>query len=232
MAGMNNMIPYICPELPGAQKAALHQQVRTINVEINVLFRDWKAFERMKVNSFSVPKSFINGISLQTPRTFGAMQASLKPEQPCLARFNGGNGISNEAFYEQLIGAPSPVGMNMRDQNKLARNGLYKTPYETFEREIRSTAARALSDGGFDPARDIAAITVNRWGHGYCLPDNTLFDPADGPRSWETGRRKFGHITIANSDASGVDNAQTAIDEAARAVRELEHRMYGYYGLI
>ena len=31
---------------------------------------------------------------------------------------------------------------------------------------------RALKEGGFDPARDITAITVNRWPHGYS-PDTT-----------------------------------------------------------
>ena len=32
-------------------------------------------------------------------------------------------------------------------------------------------------NGGFDPARDITAITVNRWPHGYAPEYNPLFDP-------------------------------------------------------
>ncbi len=39
--------------------------------------------------------------------------------------------------------------------------------FETFERKIRNQLSRILSAGGFDPARDIEAITLNRWPHGY-----------------------------------------------------------------
>jgi spermidine dehydrogenase len=123
---------------------------------------------------------------------------------------------------------PRP-GTPVRDQMRMARMGLFRTPFERFERAIRNQMAGALAGSGFDPARDIVAITVNRWGHGYALGRNLLFDDENGPGPFEIGRRRFGHITIANSDASGIDNAQTAMDEAARAVRELEPRMYGYY---
>ena len=60
---------------------------------------------------------------------------------------------------------------------------------------------------------------------------NSLFD-ADTPDHEAPNviaHRKFGHVTIANSDASGVDLVQTAFDEAFRAVRELEPRSYGYF---
>jgi hypothetical protein len=33
---------------------------------------------------------------------------------------------------------------------------------ETFERKIRDQLGRALADGGFDPARDIAARAAER----------------------------------------------------------------------
>jgi spermidine dehydrogenase len=34
-----------------------------------------------------------------------------------------------------------------------------------------------LAPAGFDPARDIVAITVNRWPHGYAYEYNPLWDP-------------------------------------------------------
>jgi spermidine dehydrogenase len=58
-----------------------------------------------------------------------------------------------------------------------------------------------------------------------------LFDDV-GPGSVSptvTARQKFGRIAIANSDASGQGLADTAIDEAFRAVRDLEPRDFGYY---
>jgi spermidine dehydrogenase len=70
-------------------------------------------------------------------------------------------------------------------------------------------------------ARDIAAITVNRWPHGYGYVANSLFDGDDYDNVLAQARRKVGGIAIANSDAGGDAYAHLAIDQAARAVREL-----------
>jgi spermidine dehydrogenase len=83
-----------------------------------------------------------------------------------------------------------------------------------------------LSGGGFDPGRDIAAITINRWPHGYAMGQNWLFDPdwSDDDAPWVHARKRFGRITIANSDAVGVCLTQAAFDQAYRAVDELMSR--------
>jgi spermidine dehydrogenase len=78
-----------------------------------------------------------------------------------------------------------------------------------------------LGAGGFSSARDIAAITVNRWPHGYGYVANSLFDGDDYDNVLAQARRKVGGIAIANSDAGGDAYAHLAIDQAARAVREL-----------
>ena len=80
-----------------------------------------------------------------------------------------------------------------------------------------------LSGGGFDPARDIAGITVNRWSHGYSYWPNPFTDPKyeDGQYPFEIGRKRFGRIAIANSDAAGRPIMDAAIDQAYRAIGEL-----------
>jgi spermidine dehydrogenase len=80
-----------------------------------------------------------------------------------------------------------------------------------------------LGGGGFDPARDIDGITVNRWAHGYAYEGNSLFDPewAEGQQPWVLGRKPFGRIAIANSDAGASAYTDVAIDQAYRAVQEL-----------
>jgi len=84
-----------------------------------------------------------------------------------------------------------------------------------------------LADGGFDPAKDIEGITVNRWSHGYANRGNPLFVPyyedGDDPR-WPhvQGRQPFGRITIANSDAAGRAWLPAAVEQAHRAVGELQ----------
>ena len=88
------------------------------------------------------------------------------------------------------------------------------TSFETFERTIRDQLARSLSAGGFDPARDIEAITVNRWPHGYGYEYNPLFDPQwpEGEATHLIGRKPFGRITIANSDSGASAYTDVAID--------------------
>ena len=79
-----------------------------------------------------------------------------------------------------------------------------------------------LGPGGFSSARDIVAITVNRWPHGYSYVANTLFDPEDYDDTVLTlARRKAGRVAIANTDAGGDAWVHFAIDQAARAVEEL-----------
>ena len=83
--------------------------------------------------------------------------------------------------------------------------------------------SRTLGAGGFDAARDIAGITVNRWPHGYAYEYNFLFDPEwpEGRRPCDIARRRFGRIAIANSDAAAAAYTDQAIDQAYRAVEEL-----------
>jgi spermidine dehydrogenase len=79
-----------------------------------------------------------------------------------------------------------------------------------------------LGPGGFDAQRDILAITVNRWSHGYAWGTNTLVDDWDEHESIiKTARRRVGGVTIANSDSAWSAYAHSAIDQARRAVDEL-----------
>jgi spermidine dehydrogenase len=106
----------------------------------------------------------------------------------------------------------------------MGRYELYGTSFETLERNTRDQLARMLAPGGFDPARDIAAITINRWPHGYAYEYNSLWDMFwldGGTTPCEIARRPFGRIAIANSDAGAYAYTDSAIDQAFRAVNEL-----------
>jgi spermidine dehydrogenase len=110
----------------------------------------------------------------------------------------------------------------MRSQFRAGQRELLATDFETFERNIRDQLARILGPGGFDPARGIVAITVNRWPHGYAYEYNPLFDPdwdePDQPHF--VGRAPFGRIVIANSDSGAGAYTDVAIEQAWRAIGE------------
>jgi spermidine dehydrogenase len=79
--------------------------------------------------------------------------------------------------------------------------------FDDFERRIMRQMNGALAPGGFDADRDIAAITVNRWPHGYAYEYNEFSDPPgknreNGPHI--AGRAQIGRISIANSDAQAT----------------------------
>ena len=67
-----------------------------------------------------------------------------------------------------------------KEQHRIGRADLLRTSFETFERSIRDQLGRVLGAGGFDPARDIAAITVNRWPHGMPTPTTASRIPWSG----------------------------------------------------
>ena len=106
----------------------------------------------------------------------------------------------------------------------LVEPGGFKTGiWDEFERDIVRQLDGALGPGGFDAARDIAGITVNRWPHGYAYEYNDYSDPPDwgrdkGPHI--AGRARIGRISIANSDAAAFAYVNGAIDAAGRAVNE------------
>jgi spermidine dehydrogenase len=102
---------------------------------------------------------------------------------------------------------------------------LYSTTFETYERNIREQLLRILGPGGFDPARDIMGITVNRWPHGYAYEYNSLFDQFwldGGETPCEVARKPFGRLAIANADAGAYAYTDCAIDQGYRAVQDLK----------
>jgi spermidine dehydrogenase len=208
LAGYNMMIPYLCPELPAAQKEALHSLVKTPLVYTSVALRNWRPFERLKLYRVYAPGSYHSYFHLNQHVEIGAYQSAASPDDPILVH---------------MVRTPCRPGLPEHEQNRAGRAELLSTPFETFERNIRDQLGRTLADGGFDPAHDITAITVNRWPHGYAPEYNPLFDPElpEDRQPHVIGRARFGRITIANSDAGGAAYTDSAIDQAHRAVMEL-----------
>jgi spermidine dehydrogenase len=208
LACWNMLIPYLCPEIPDKQKEALAYGVKVPLVYTNVLIRNRSAFERLKIKSASCPGSYFSDVELDFPVSMGGYRYSEKTEDPCVLH---------------LQHVPCSPGLPARDQQRVGRMKLYTTKFESFERIIREQLGRMLSFGGFEPARDIQAITVNRWPHGYAYEYNSLYDPEwpAGQSPCEIGRQPLGCIHIANSDAGAFAYTNEAIDQAWRAVQEL-----------
>jgi spermidine dehydrogenase len=212
LACYNTMIPYLCPELPDKQKEALSYLVKAPLVYTHVAISNWTSFHKLGIHQIVSPGSYHSFTALDFPVSLGDYRFPSNPEEPMVLF---------------MLRTPCQPGLPARDQNRAGRMELMSTTFATFERNIRSQLGAMLGSAGFDPARDIQGITVNRWAHGYAYSPNSLFDPEweEEDKPWVIGRQPFGRITIANSDAAAQAETDAAIDEAHRAVREILRRV-------
>src|SRR3954471_4572989 len=203
------VIPYICEELPDKQKEALASAQKVPLLYTNVAIRNWKSFEKAGTNSIYAPGMYHSYVNLDLPVSIGGYECAHKPEEPVIVH---------------MMKAACHPGLPARQQHISGRMELYTTTFDTMERNIRDQLGRMLGAGGFDPARDIAAITVNRWPHGYAYEYNSLFDSfwlEGGETPCEVARKPYGRIAIANSDAGAYAYTDEAINQAYRAVGEI-----------
>lgn len=207
-AGYNTMLPYMMPELEAQQRAALRACVKAPIVYAKVAVRNWEPWVRMGVHEVTNPMGFFSRIKLDYPVSIGSYRCARSPREPI--------GL-------HLVHVPTPcgTGLDQRSAWRMGRAQLYAMTYAQFEQKVFDELTRILGPGGFDARRDVAAIHVYRWGHGYAYGFNSLFDPPQTAALPETARRPVGRVAIANSDAAWAAYAHCAIDEAARAVREL-----------
>jgi spermidine dehydrogenase len=208
LACYNGMIPYLCPELPEEQKEALSYLVKMPLVYSHVALRNWTSFAKLNVHHIVAPGGYHTYTALDFPVTLGQYHFPSSPDEPAVLF---------------MLRTPCKPGLPQRDQNRAGRAELLQTAFSKFERNIRDQLGRMLGGAGFDPAKDIEGITVNRWAHGYAFAPNPLFDPGwkEEEKPWVIGRRPFGKIVIANSDAGASAYTDIAIDQAWRAVGEL-----------
>ena len=208
LACWNRMIPHMMPELPLVQRQALELSVKQPLVYVNVALRNWRAFARLGVERINSPYAYFCDVKLDYPVAMGGYRNPRTPAEPILIH---------------MIHVPLTPNQGLTDveQYKVGRYKLLKTTFAEYETEIVAQLTRMLGAGGFDATRDIAAITVNRWPHGYAYTFDSLFDRRTDPMPYVIARRRFGNVTIANSDAGWNAYLHEAIDEAWRAVNEL-----------
>ena len=132
-----------------------------------MLVRDWQAWVRLGVSDIVAPMSFHSRVALDYPVNLGGYRHPRDPGEPMVLHM------------VHVPGAPNS-GLDARAQFRAGRDKLFEMTFADFEAKIRDELDRMLGPGGFSSARDILAITVNRWSHGYpaTSPANSLFDPA------------------------------------------------------
>jgi spermidine dehydrogenase len=208
MACYNSAIPYICSDLPEEQRKGLAYNVKIPLTYTKVMIPNWRAFADLGVRFVFYTNDFFKQVELDYPVSIGNYGFNADPDQPMVLH------MCYVPYFGDIQGP---------EQWRAGRRRLLETPFSTFEHHVRDQLDQALSGAGFDAERDITGITVNRWAHGYSYSPGLLWEPkyaSEEDKPWVKGRKPFGRITIANSDADASADTNTAIAQGYRAVQE------------
>ncbi|MEM7002021.1 MAG: NAD(P)-binding protein [Pseudomonadota bacterium] len=213
-AGYHAMLPHVCDDIPPAQQTTLSTSVRAPFVYVTVAIRQWQSMATAGVHRVYCPGSFFQTVMLTHPVSMGRHKYATGPEQPMVLH---------------LQHVPLEPGLPAADQFRAGRQKLLSTTLADFQQQARNQLQRMFKKYGFDADRDIAAITVNRWAHGYAFSADPQTGKVnwwpgmqpDEQTPWITARQRVGNMAIAGSDAASNAMAEAAIEEAMRAVQSL-----------
>ncbi len=210
MACYHIIIPHLCPDLPEAQKTAQKYQVKRPLLLTNVLIRSSEAMDKLGIAGASCPGRMHARIFMFKGLNTGGYTHKFADKGPVPLTFWGS--IS-----------PAADVVDIKAQMRDSRARMLALTFEDYEREVRTVLKGMLGPAGFNVKRDVLAITVNRWPHGYSHDYLDLWDPdwPEGEAPHEIASKPFGNITMANSDAGADAYTHVAIDEAYRAIQEI-----------
>ena len=187
------------------------QNVKAPLVYVKVAVRNWQPVGRASACTRSTnPMGFYSRVKLDYPVSLGDYRFPRTPDEPMVLH---------------LVHVPRPEAPGRRPAHALARRPRAAlTPCRsTTSSSTRATSSRACSaPAGSTGDRDVAAITVNRWGHGYSYSGSSLYDREGDDERIPAPRASESDASRSPTATPGWDPyAHAAFDQADRAVDEL-----------
>ena len=208
LACYNSAIPYLCSELPKKQVDGLKYNVKIPLTYTKVMIPSWKVFADLGLDFVYYTDAFYKQVELAYPVSIGDYKFNKSPDESMVLHMC-------HSHHSKDIKGP--------DQWREGRRRLLSTPFSVYEGHVKDQLDSALGGGGFDSDRDISAITVNRWPHGYSYSNDLIWEPDwenEESKPWVIGRQQYGRISIANSDAGASADTNSAITHGIRAAQE------------
>ncbi|QBJ79446.1 FAD-dependent oxidoreductase [Aquitalea sp. USM4] len=205
MAAWHMMAAHIIPSLPASQKAAMKANVKMPLIYAQVALRNWKAIQKSGVAASYCPGSYYQFVQMDFPVRFSSYAPDRSPDKPTV-------------LFMSRMPCPAFAEGSVPDLLRQGRAEVLSTDFATYEKNIRQQLAAMYGPAGLDVNKDIAAITVNRWSHGYTFED-AMYNKRP---AYLTSSMRHGRIAMANADATGRAYVDGAIDAAWKAVRELK----------
>ena len=177
-------------------------------VVANVALTNWRFMEKLGITSAIYPDGeFGFTCNIRQPLDIEGFAAPFDPDKPTVL-----------TFYAPLL----KPGLSAKEQGDQSRWEMFATPYAEYEKRIISQMNSLFARGGFDASRDVAGITINRWGHAFAVPQPGFVHGLNGkPSNSEVLRQGYGRIIFANGELRGLQGFLGAFGEGQNAARQV-----------
>lgn len=174
----------------------------------NVALRNWRFLEKLGITScLYTGGTFGFSCNIARPMVLKGYAPPLDPGRPAVL-----------TFYAPLV-YPK---LDARAQGAAGRAEVLTTSARHLEQRIRTQMVRLFADAGFNPVRDIVAITINRWGHAYVVPEPGYHFARNGvPCPPDVVRQNVGPIAFGAAELRGLQNFRGGVYEAKRALEQV-----------
>lgn len=206
---------HVVRDLPPAHRDAYAQFVHAPFLVANVALTNWRFLHRLGITAAIWHRDeagFGFTCNIRNPMQVGDYRPPLDPDQPVVL-----------SFYTPF----HRPGLPIREQVQRGRQDLLQTSYAEYERRLYLQMSQLFSAAGFDPARDVAGLILNRWGHAYSVPFPGFFGGASGTAPRDVIRRPHGRIAFAHSELDGLQHWGPAADEGRRAMGQVYDALSG-----
>jgi spermidine dehydrogenase len=197
---------HLLTDMPADLRSAYEQFFYAPALIVNVALRQWRFLYDLNITAcrwFDDTDGIGYCCNLRQSMVTDKYSPPLHPDKPAVLNF--------------YLGLPVP-GLSAAKQGMAARARLINTTYADFEVRIRRQMLRLFGASGFDPKRDIAAIVLNRWGHGRLIEPPGFHYGVDGkPSPLERVRQGYGRISIGHSELNGAQHWGSALEYGRKA---------------
>jgi spermidine dehydrogenase len=198
---------HVVRDLPEGHRRAYEELGHSPVLVANVALNNWRFLERLGVAAAIWSGGFGFAANIRRPMIVGGRSEPCHPDQPTVM-----------TFYAPIF----KPGLPLKEQGVVGRAELLGTSFAEYERQIRTKMVELFADGGFDPARGIEGLVLNRWGHAYANPGPGFMWGRDGGTpAHQVIREPVGRIAIGHSELRGHQNWTGAAAEGRRAVETL-----------
>ena len=174
-----------------------------------VVLRRWQALQRAGMGAVYAPHAPFQFSQLDFPVRMGGVAPPARTDQPvCLL----------------MVRCPGPLlsAAAAPDLFKAGRAEMLGQDFAQHEQGVMQQLQAMFGPHGFDAQRDVAALTLNRWGHGYVWDEAEHLGLHLGPL----------HLRLAEGELAGLADRQHLVEHhlaSGRQVAEVDLELHALH---